>query len=434
MSETLTLDNGVNIVLKDIPNANSISIGVFTVTGLMQEPEDCSGIAHFLEHMSFKGTRRRTAKEITEEVDHMGGVMNAHTTKEYTCYYISVLPHCYQKGMDILFDLFLDSQLEDSDIVTEKQIVGEEINMYLDTPDEYIHDLFSETIWKNSFLGRPILGTLSSLESIDRSKLKLFKEHYLNGKNMIVAISGKIEDKDQLLSSIQSYLSAISTQEESSYHHFIESPKSHSTVSILSKDTEQIHFCLGAPGVSFSHPDHYKLTLLGTLLGGSMSSRLFQNIREKHGWAYSIYAYSSFYLNSGLFTIYAGINRDKFHDTLTLISEELDNLVNTPITAIELARIKEQLKGNLILSLERSSSWMNWLGRSMLYFERLNTVDDIVSKIEAVTIDDIQSVAQQLFSVDTMALSAIGPFTGVESEWNQQSFQAVSEHLKLLLS
>jgi len=423
-AETLTLDNGLRVVIQHIPTANSVSIGIFSQVGLLQEPEECSGIAHFLEHMSFKGTEKRSAKQITESVDNIGGVINAHTGKENTNYYITVLPHCVPDAMDILFDLYLNSVCAQSDIDMERQIVLEEISMYEDTPDENIHDLFSGTIWSKGKLGRSILGSAKSLETIDRKAVLAFKKHYLNPKNIVISVAGRIENKKEIRRTIESAFK-LSVPKISPFSAYLETPKSHADVKIIPKKTEQVHFCLGTQGVAFNHPDHYKITLLATLLGGSMSSRLFQKIREEKGWAYSVYAYVSFYMQSGLFTIYAGVNKDHFLPSFKVMLDEFKTVQDKVISATELRKVKEQLKGNLILSLERSASWMNWIGRSIIYFDRVQTVEEVIENIEAVTANDLQSIAQQILNPDMLALAAVGPFDkAVESPMPIQSFLA----------
>lgn len=428
-TETIRLGNGGRLLLRHSADANSITIGIFTLVGLHQEPEDCSGMAHFLEHMSFKGTKKRSARQITESIDHLGAMINAHTTKEYTCYYVTVLPHSLNKSMDILFDLFVNSVLEQKDIDMEKQVVLEEIHMYEDTPDEHIHDVFSSTILGKHRLGRPILGSSESLTAIDQKNLKAFKQHYFNPENLLVSVAGNIPNKDQLIKKINEYCSF--NVKTPSFETFNSKPKVDSKTAFLSRDIEQVHFCLGAQGVPFDHPDHYKLTMLSTILGGSMSSRLFQKIRETRGWAYSVYAYASFYKYAGLFTVYAGVNKQKLIPALKLVLKEFDRLMSKPVSQKELRKVKEQLKGNLILSLEKSASWMNWMGRSTIYFDQILSVEDIIERIESVTMQDLQEIAQKVFQSKRMALTAIGPLSENILNYNQETLDAFLEGSKL---
>lgn len=407
MVETIVLENGATVLLQEIPNANSVSIGYYALAGLLQEEKETNGIAHFLEHMSFKGTKRRSAKQITESVDRIGGSINAHTTKEYTCYYMTMLPHCWDKGLDILSDLYFHSTLGEAEMQLERQVVLEEINMYEDTPDDLIHDVYSSTIWENSKLGRPILGTSETLMGIDRKAIQAFKQHYLNPKNIVVSVAGKIDSK-KVLGALKKVLK-LATAETKPFSQFTANPTVHSKVNLMSKTTEQIHFCVGAEGLSITDEKRYSMTLLATILGGSMSSRLFQKIREKKGWAYSVYAYTSAYRHSGLFTIYGGINKDKFSQSLRIILKEFSALQDRHISKSELRKVKEQLKGNLVLSLERSGAWMGWNARSQIYHGRVLDVDEVLEKVEAVSLDDVQMMAQRLFSPEKMALAAIGP-------------------------
>ena len=421
-TETIRLGNGGRLLLRHSADANSITIGIFTMVGLHQEPENCSGMAHFLEHMSFKGTQKRSARKITESIDHLGAMINAHTTKEYTCYYVTVLPHSLNKSMDILFDLFVNSVLNPKDIEMEKQVVLEEIHMYEDTPDEHIHDVFSSTILGDHRLGRPILGSSESLASIDQKAIKEFKQHYFNPENLLVSVAGNIPNQAQLVKKINEYCSfKVKTPSFETYNQV---PAVDSKARFISKNIEQVHFCLGAQGLSFDHPDHYKLTMLSTILGGSMSSRLFQKIRENRGWAYSVYSYASFYKYAGLFTVYAGINKTKLIPALRLILKEFQRLMDTPVGAKELRKVKEQLKGNLILSLEKSSSWMNWMGRSSIYFDRILTVDEIIDRIESVTVQDLQRIAQEVFQSQRMAVTAIGPLSKNVLNYNQETLDS----------
>ena len=417
-TQRVGLGNGGRLLLRHSAEANSVTLGIFTLSGLHQEPENCSGMAHFLEHMSFKGTEKRSARKITESIDYLGAQINAHTTKEYTCYYVTVLSHSLDKAMDILFDLFVNSVLKSKDIEMEKQVVLEEIHMYEDTPDEHIHDVFSSTILGGHRLARPILGSVDSLAAINQDNLAAFKQHYFNPKNLLVSVSGNIPNQDKLIKKVNNYCSfGLKTP---AFETFNSVPTIQSKVTFMRRDIEQIHFCLGMKGVPFDHKDHYKVTMLSTILGGSMSSRLFQKIREKRGWAYSVYAYASFYKYAGLFTVYAGINKSKFIPTLRIIMKEFNQMATKTISARELRKVKEQLKGNLILSLEKSSSWMNWMGRSSIYFDRILTVDDIIESIESVSLQDIQLLSQELFQSDQMALTAIGPLPEKILNYNQE--------------
>ncbi|MDA1353191.1 MAG: pitrilysin family protein [bacterium] len=431
--EIIRLKNGIPVLVRPSNEANSISIGIYTMVGLLQEPRDANGIAHYLEHMCFKRTLKRSARQITEAVDNMGGSINAHTTKEYTGYFITALPHCQARALDILFDLYLNCTLTEADMAMEKQVVLEEINMYEDTPDDLIHDLYSGTIWKGSRMGRPILGTAETLAAIDKPMLDAFKENYHHPENIVISVAGKIPNMNKLIDRISNFLGHLSSDVQP-YHTYFADPKNHPTIKLLKKPIEQVHLCAGVGAYPLEHPDYYKSILLASILGGSMSSRLFQKIREKKGWAYSVYAYGSAYLNSGLFTVYAGINKDKFLPTLRIILDECHTLTEKAVTKKELKKVKEQLKGNLILSLERSGSWMSWMGRSMMYLNRLRTVDEVIADIDSVTIDGIQSVAGAMFAPDRFTVAGIGPFADSTMAWDGRASQELFQEKRFALT
>lgn len=424
--EVVRLKNGIPVLVRHSNEANSISIGIYTMAGLMQEPRGANGIAHYLEHMCFKGTSKRSSRQITEAVDNMGGSINAHTTKEYTGYFITALPHCQARALDILFDLYLNCTLTEADMAMEKQVVLEEINMYEDTPDDLIHDLYSATIWQNSRMGQPILGTAESLASIDKPMLDAFKQHYHHPENIFISVAGKIPNVDKLVDRISGYIGDLSSAVQP-YHTYFADPQNHANIKLLKKPIEQVHLCAGVGAYPLDHPDYYKSILLACILGGSMSSRLFQKIREKKGWAYSVFAYGSAYLYSGLFTVYAGINRDKFMPTLRIITDECHKMTEKAVTKKELKKVKEQLKGNLILSLERSGSWMSWMGRGMIYLNRVRTVEEVIADIDSVSIEDIQSVALDMFQPDQFSVAAIGPFSQNIMKWDGKQSQELFE-------
>lgn len=407
MLDYITLQNGVRVIIKNNVHFNSVSIGIYALVGLIQEPEKLNGISHFLEHMSFKGTVKRSAKRIAEYIDNIGGKLNAHTTKEYTCYYLTVLPQYINEGLDLLSDLYLNSTLSDADLQLEKQVVLEEINMYEDTPDDKIHDIFSSAIWQHNKLGKPIIGSAETLENVTSSDLKSFKANYLNPKNVVVAVAGNIKDPKKLVRKI-TRLFNFQPADIPSFYEYQLSADSESSVVFEEKKTEQIHFCLGGRGIPFQHDDHYALTTLNTILGGSMSSRLFQKIREKRGYGYAVFSYLSYYKNAGLFTIYAGVNKSKTMQALKIIFQELAFLKEKQVSDSELRKAKEHIKGNMLLSLEKSSSWMSWLARSIIYYDRVIDLQEIVTLVDKVSSQDVNRVASSLYNPANMALAFIG--------------------------
>lgn len=408
MTEEIVLENGCTILLNNLDSANTVSIGIYVTVGSAMEEASQNGIAHFLEHMAFKGTKTLTAKQIAEKMDFMGADMNAHTAKEYTCYYITLLPHWLKEGVVLLSDIFLNSILADSDIEMERNVIFEEIHMVEDTPDENIHDIFANTIWHNSSLGLPILGTKEVLVGIHKPELEAFKAHYLNPQNLIISVAGKIPNPRKLVRQLTDIFQGLSPNPDLTYPCTL--PQTYSQVAIQHKSTEQIHLCMGLPSVPYSHPDHYKLSLINTILGGTMSSRLFQELREKQGLAYAIYSYLSFHKETGLFVIYAGFNKKQFKDTIKTILQEIDRLKKT-ISARELKKAKEHLKGSIAIDLEKPSSWMSWQARNKFYLQQLVTLDDVFNKIDQVTLEDINLYANRYFVQDQFSIAAIGPFS-----------------------
>ncbi len=410
-----TLDNGVRVLIKNLPHTRSVSMGIFLIAGLHQETARSNGIAHFLEHMSFKGTDKRTAKQITEEVDRMGGHINAYTSKEFTCYYLKILDHHIMKGLDLLSDIVLNSTIQEADVEMERGVILEEIKMYEDTPDDKIHDLFAQMVWPKTHLGWPIIGTHKTLERISASTLHTFKDsHYLNPKNIVITATGNIPSTRKLMTQIRKLFAPLKAS-AGNWNKIRDIPSFTAKTKLHRKKIEQVHFCMGTNGIPFASPDHYKLMVLNTILGGTMSSRLFQNIREKHGLAYSIYSYTPFYKTTGLFVISGGVTKKNLHKTIELSMEELHHLKREPVSKAELEKAKEQLKGQVVLGLETPGSWMGWLTKSKLYWNRLIHIEEVLAEIEAVTVENLQKTAQYFFKPQKIAFSAIGPFTEKET-------------------
>ncbi len=400
------LENGLTVILKDIPYLHSTSIGIFTKIGLMDEPLKYNGISHVLEHMAFKGTEKRTAKEIAEQVDLLGGFINAYTSKEYTCYYLTVLADHLIKGIELLADLFFNSKLTEEDLEMEKKVILEEINMYEDSPDENIHDLFASTIWQKTKLGLPVIGNKQSVSRINQKVLSQYYRNYCNLDRVILVIAGKISDLENVEQKIRNLFQIKGEKNDIFYDKPLVKP----SVFLKEKNTEQIHFCLGCQGLKYDDPKHYTLTLLNIILGETMSSRLFQEIREKRGLCYSVYSYLSFYKNTGLFTIYSGVNEAQFMNTLDLILLELIKLKEKGVTQKEFIKAKEHLKGNIAISLEKSTNWLNFLARIKMYYHKLYTLEEILDLINQVTIDDVNNLAQKIFDFNQFALTGIGKF------------------------
>lgn len=401
------LDNGVRIVTEEVPYANSAVIGIWVKTGSRNEEDNNHGVSHFIEHLLFKGTTNRTAKQIAEELEAVGGTLNAFTTKEYTCYYAKVLSEHLPLAIDLLSDMFFNSTFNNDDIEKEKNVVLEEIKMYEDTPDEIIHDLFAQTVWQNHPLGRTILGSCESISSMDRSKvIDYFTKHY-TPSNTVISVAGNIIHQ-QVVEMLSKYFLNWKTHSPVDFPNQ-QKPVPQANVRFAEKDTEQVQICLGAPGLPQEHSYTYVLLVLNNILGGGLSSRLFQSIREERGLAYSIYSYHSAYVDSGLFTVYAGTSPNKFKEVVHLIAKEISKLKKEGITQEELSKTKEQIRGGLLLSMESISNRMSRLGRTELCHGRVITAEEVVEKISQVTVDEVMDLCNLIFQPEKFSLTAIGP-------------------------
>ena len=356
-----TLPGGLRLVTENIPHLKSVSIGIIVGLGSQNESYEKRGLSHFLEHMTFKGTKKRRAKDIVAALDGIGGKINAYTSKEFTKYYIVVSDEHVGFAIELLGDIFLNSLFKKQDIETERNVILEEIKMYEDTPDELVHDLFSQVVWNKHRLGYGILGEKSTVEKINRSDFINYQDRYYNCKNTIIACAGKLSH-DSISKKVQNVFKGLkeSTFDEEKYLN----PKTKHAEKIFYKDTEQSHVCLGGHGYSYGDPRRYSLSVLNMILGGAMSSRLFQNIREKEGLVYAIYSYHTFFKNTGLFTIYAGTSPKTYKRVVNLIVSEINKICEKGITKEELRIAKEKLKGNLVLGLETSQSRMSWIAKS----------------------------------------------------------------------
>lgn len=405
MIKKVALANGVRILTEEIPYVRSVAIGIWVRVGSRDELPGQDGISHFIEHMMFKGTENRTAKELAEALDSVGGQLNAFTTKEYTCYYAKVLDDHLELALDVLTDMFFNSKFGPNEIEKEKNVVLEEIKMYEDTPDDQVHDLFTSTIWQGHSLGRPIIGTKEMVMSFNREKVLDYYNHHYVPANTVISVAGSI-DHQQVVERLETFFGQWSGPHVERQLHI---PEAKYEINIKNKDIEQVHLCLGVQALQMDHPDIYVLHILNSIAGGGLSSRLFQNIREERGLAYSVYSYHSSYQETGFFAVYAGLSRNNLEDTLELIMKELKDFRNHGVTAEELFRAKEQLKGSLFLGLENVSSRMSRMGKTELCYGRVITPDEIVEKINNVNLEQIRYLAGELLNIDAFSLTAIGP-------------------------
>ncbi|MBP2001066.1 putative Zn-dependent peptidase [Paenibacillus shirakamiensis] len=386
------LKNGLRVVMEQIPTCRSVSFGIWVKTGSRDERPEENGISHFIEHMLFKGTERFDAKDIAEQFDAIGGNVNAFTSKEYTCYYAKVLDEHLPIAVDVLSDMFFNSLFDETELSKEKNVILEEISMYEDTPDDIVHDLVTEAAYGSHPLAYPILGTEERLSRMTSSTLQAYMKENYTLENTVISVAGNIDD--QVLDLIERHFGDFN---RSGGRNTIHMPEFLGDLRYRKKKTEQNHICLSFQGLPIDDPRQYAMVLLNNALGGGMSSRLFQEIREKRGLAYSVYSYHSSHADSGLFTVYAGTAPKQTKDVLELTKQILRDVSIQGLTESELRKGKEQLKGSLILSLESTGSRMNRLGKNELMLGKHYTLDEMIERIEAVEMEDVRYVLDWMF-------------------------------------
>ncbi len=412
MYQKETLPNGVKIITEEIPHVRSISIGLWVGVGSRDELPEINGMAHFIEHMMFKGTAKRSAKQIAETLDAVGGQLNAFTSKEYTCYYAKVLDEHLNVAIDLLADMFFNSLFLAEEMEKEKNVIIEEIKMYEDAPDELVHDFFASTIWHGHALGRPIIGSQEIIEAVTREQMMDFYKKFYVPESLVVAVAGNIKH-ESVVARLMPWFSSFAGQKQPGNY---QSPIARACTLGKQKETEQIHLCLGTPGLPLDHEKTYILHVLNTILGGGISSRLFQEIREERGLAYSVYSYHSSYRDAGLFSVYTGLSRKNLDEVLALISGQMRDIKKQGVSAEEMQRAKAQLKGSMFLGLENVSNRMSRLGKSELCLGRVVTPDEAAKKIDRVTGEEIQELADSLFIKEKFTIAAIGPEQNVPVE------------------
>jgi len=410
--ETSTLSNGIRVVLENIPYVKSVAVGIWVGAGSRFEKDEYNGISHFIEHLFFKGTEKRSAKDIAESLDAVGGQLNAFTTKEYTCYYAKVLDEHLGIALDVLSDMFFNSKFSEKDIQKEREVIIEEIKMYEDTPDEIIHDIFSQTIWEGHPLGNPVLGTEETISTFTRDDFLKFIDAYYVPENIVIALAGKVE-MNKIIEDLERLFGKVKTK-TTVKNPF--PPVNHSLVQNIYRDVGQVQICLGSPGLPQDHPQIYPLYVLNSVLGGGLSSRLVQEIREERGLAYSVYSYHSSFSDAGLFTFYAGTRPENYEQVIHLIIKEAFDISRNGISEKELQKAKEQLKGNLYLGLESVGSRMTRIGKSLLSLNRLVTPEEVVTNIDKVTTDEVKELAKQLFQEDKFTITTIGPLKHIKQK------------------
>jgi predicted Zn-dependent peptidase len=403
------LDNGLRILTERMTQVRSISIGVWLTRGSRHETAERGGIAHFVEHMLFKGTATRSAEDIAQQIDSIGGQLDAFTAKEYASYYIKVLDEHLPLAIDILSDIVRNPAFSPEDLEREKKVVVEEIKMVEDTPDDLVHELFTQGFWENHPLGRPILGTKETVESFNSGLLRSYFSNVYTAKNLIISAVGNLEHA-RVRDLVQEKFGSLTESGEPARD---EAPQVVPRILIRNKELEQSHVCLGVGSYPQNHDDRYASYVLNTLLGGSMSSRLFQNVREKRGLAYAVFSGLSAYRDAGSFTIYAGCSNEAVGQVIDLCVEELKGVKLAPVADAELQRSKDHLKGSLMLSLENTASRMSHLARQEIYFDRQFGLDETLQGIERVTAADVQRVAADLFGNGSLSATVLGNVNGL---------------------
>lgn len=401
-----TLDNGLKVVTEQIDSVRSISVGIWVKTGSRNEEDHQAGITHFLEHMLFKGTEKRNAFDIAQSMESVGGYLNAFTSTEYTCYYARCLDTKLDTAMDVLSDMVKNSQFPEEELEKEKKVVIEEMKMYRDSPEDVIFEEFSGKVFKHHPIGRPVLGYEETVSSFERQHLFSYINSRYQPDNMLVAVAGNVDHErvatfaGELINHTHSKETVNTDQPLPPYEVF---------KSEISKPIEQTHMVLGRRALSFDHPDKYLLLLANTILGGGMSSRLHQNIREKYGYCYSIGPFNQSYTDSGLYGVYIGTDFEYVKHVRELIQKEFETLQNEQVGEKELEEAKAQLKGKLMLSQENTSNRMTRLAKSELYFNRFVTLDELVENIDAVTSEDLQEFSQSFFDTGAFSETVLVP-------------------------
>ncbi len=402
-----SLSNGLRVLTVPMQERESAAVAIWVRSGGRFESAKISGVSHYLEHMLFKGTKKRNTRQIKEEIEGVGGVLNAFTSEEETCYYAKLLKPHYPKAMDVLSDMVNNATLDLTELNKERTVILEEIKMYRDLPSHYVHDLLGEVMWPGQPLGRPVAGTVESVSGIKRSQMRDYMKRYYHPKNILVSVSGPVEHKE-VVAQAEEYFSRTSSQPAASFSK----AKTHQTrpkTHFVEKNTEQTHLVIGLRCFSRFHPDRYKLGVLNVLMGGNMSSRLFEEVREKRGLAYEVKSGVNYFFDTGAFVVSAGVEAKKAPTAIQVILKELAKLKRKPPSAGELRRAKDYFTSQLFMALEDTLDHLMWVGERVLDRNELPSRDEICKNIEAVTEKDVTEVAQNIFRSSHLNLALIGP-------------------------
>ncbi|PQP35386.1 peptidase M16 [Desulfobacteraceae bacterium SEEP-SAG9] len=405
------LKNGVRILTKAMAHVRSVSMGVWVNVGARDEAVSESGLSHFIEHMIFKGTRKRTAFQIAKEFDAIGGQTNAFTTMETTCYHARIMDAHLETMVDILSDIFLNSVFDAEEVEKERPVIFQEIGMVEDSPEEYVHILSGNAYWGANGLGQSILGTRENIISFDAKVLKTFFHQYYKPDRIVISAAGNLTH-DRFVDQVSPAFESIQAGDALPQRV---TPTGRSGVELYTKELEQVHVCLGTKGLSITDPRRYAFSLLNTILGGNMSSRLFQEIRERRGLAYAVYSFISSYVDTGMFGAYMGVDPKRAQNAINLILREMHKLKKKPVEPDELRHAKEFTKGGLLLASESVDNQMFRLAQNEIHLGYNIPLNEIVEKIETVTEEEILHLAEHLFQSDGLALTLLGPLTDKKS-------------------
>lgn len=404
-----TLPNGIRVVTERMPHVRSVSVGIWIGTGSREESPQDTGISHFIEHMVFKGTKNRSAEQIARSVDSIGGGLDAFTSKELVSYNAKVLDEHLPEVFDVVADLVRNPLFHEADIEKEKGVILEELKMEVDNPEYLIHEIFSSNFWKGHGLGRPILGTKQTIRGFDRDKVERYYKQFYTPSNILITAAGSLEHK-KLMKLADQYFGDLKPRRTAKLDA---APQPHAPLVFRDKSSlEQVHVYIGVPSIAMPHEKRFACYILNAILGGGMSSRLFQNIREKQGLAYTVYSELTMYRDAGCMLIYAGTSLRSAGKVVESIVRELRELVDDKVTDEELRRAKDHLKGSFVLGLESTSNRMGNLARQELYFKRFFSLDEMLDSVENVTAEEVRDLARQFFDPKRMAVAMLGRLEG----------------------
>jgi predicted Zn-dependent peptidase len=400
------MPDGLRIISESIPTMRSISIGLWVDIGSRDEPKGMEGVSHFIEHMVFKGTASRSAQQIAAYLESVGGILNAFTSREQTCFYAKIIDEHLPRAVEILADLAFNGVIDKDDIEKEKNIVVDEINEVVDTPSDLVHDIFADTIFGKHPLGRPIMGSVESVKGLSREKIMGYIKSGYQPKRMIVAASGNLKHRD-LVSLVKKHIPSRPKNNTVAIKR--EAPKLRTGFNVTFRKTNQTHICIGAPAIRFTNRGRGPLLLLNSIMGGGMSSKLFQKIREDMGMAYTIFSYLDFFMDAGVIGVYLSTDRKKAPRAISTVIKEIERFKENKLPQSEIDSAKEQLKGSLVLGLENTSNRMNRMAKHELLVNKYISVDETITEINKITAKQVRDLANELFDRNKFSLTVLGP-------------------------